>query len=157
MKLFLLHLLLIAAWVALTGGYRPADFGIGLVLGLFVIWLLYRGAEASHYLERLAGIPGFFLFFLWELIKANLRVAREALTPGSSLRPAIVGLPLDVRSDLEITVLALLITITPGTLSLDLSADRRTLFVHAMYMDDPEEFRRFIKGGLERRVRQVFR
>lgn len=157
MRLFLLHLLLTFAWLALTGLYSFVNFACGFVLSFWVIWLLYRGWEGSHYLERLITIPGFILFFLWDLIKANFRVAHDALTPRYRMRPAIVAVPLDVRSDLEITVLAMLITLTPGTLSLDLSEDHRVLFVHALYVDDTEAFRQSIKEGLEKRVAKVFR
>ena len=71
--------------------------------------------------------------------------------------PGIVAVPLELASDLEITVLATLITLTPGTLSLHLAEDRRTLYVHAMYIDDPAALVHGIKDGYERRVREVFR
>ncbi|MCP6657999.1 Na+/H+ antiporter subunit E, partial [Klebsiella pneumoniae] len=73
------------------------------------------------------------------------------------MTPGIVAVPLDVESDLEVTVLATVITLTPGTLSLHLTDDRRTLDVHAMYIDDPAVLVRGIKEGFERRVREVFR
>ncbi|MBW2487296.1 MAG: Na+/H+ antiporter subunit E, partial [Deltaproteobacteria bacterium] len=77
--------------------------------------------------------------------------------PGFQMRAAIVAIPLDAESDLEITVLANLITLTPGTLSLDVSPDRKTLYVHAMHVDDVEEFRQDIKQRMERRVMEVFK
>jgi multicomponent Na+:H+ antiporter subunit E len=75
------------------------------------------------------------------------------------MRPGIIAIPLDARTDLEITLLANLITLTPGTLSLDVSADRRVLYVHVMYIDndDIEAVRRSIKDGFERRVLEVLR
>ena len=87
---------------------------------------------------------------------ANLRVAIEVLTPQQRMRPAIVAIPLDVRRDFEITLLANLITLTPGTLSLDVSSDKRVLYVHSMYVDDIDAFRREIKNGFERRVKELF-
>jgi multicomponent Na+:H+ antiporter subunit E len=71
------------------------------------------------------------------------------------MRPAIVAIPLDLRSPLAITLLAQMITLTPGTLSLDVSSDRRVLYVHSMYVDDIDAFRRSIKDGFERRLLQV--
>jgi multicomponent Na+:H+ antiporter subunit E len=68
-----------------------------------------------------------------------------------------VAVPLDARTDAEIVLLANLITLTPGTLSLDLSDDRTVLYVHAMYLTDPDELRREIKEGFERRVLEVLR
>ena len=91
-----------------------------------------------------------------KLVKANLRVAWEVLTPKHHMRPAIIAIPLDAESDLQITILANFITLTPGTLSLDVSPDRKTLYVHAMYVDDVDAFRREIKEKLEQRVIEVF-
>lgn len=101
----------------------------------------------------------FILFFLWELLAANLRVAVDILTPPHQMRPGIIAIPLDVETDAEITLLTNLITLTPGTLSLDLSADRRVLYIHTMYIDrdDIDAARERIKSGFERRVLEVLR
>jgi multicomponent Na+:H+ antiporter subunit E len=101
----------------------------------------------------------FALFYIRQLILSNLRVAYDILTPTHYMRPGVIAVPLDARTDAEITLLANLITLTPGTLSLDLSADRRVLYVHAMYIDndDVDEARRQIKKGLERRVLELLR
>jgi multicomponent Na+:H+ antiporter subunit E len=79
--------------------------------------------------------------------------------PASYVCPGVVAVPLDARTDLEITLLANLITLTPGSVSLDLSEDKRVLYVHAMYIDggDVEAYRRSIKEGLERRVLELLR
>jgi multicomponent Na+:H+ antiporter subunit E len=86
-----------------------------------------------------------------------VRVAYDVITPSYYMRPAVVAIPLDARTDAEITLLANLISLTPGTLSLDLSADRRTLYVHGMFVRDRETFVRSIKHGLERRLLGVMR
>lgn len=96
---------------------------------------------------------GFVAFYGWELVVSSLRVAYDVLTPTLYMRPAIVAVPLDVRSDLAITLLANLVSLTPGSLTIDLSADRRTLYVHVMFVGgDVEDARRDIKEQLERRV-----
>jgi multicomponent Na+:H+ antiporter subunit E len=101
----------------------------------------------------LARAVGFVAFFAWELLVSSLRVAYDVLTPTLHMRPAIVAVPLDVRSDLAITLLANLVSLTPGSLTLDVSADRRTLYVHVMFVGgDAEDARRDIKEQLERRV-----
>ena len=73
--------------------------------------------------------------------------------------PGVVAIPLDARTDVEITLLANLITLTPGSVSLDLSEDRRVLYVHAMYIvgGDVDAYRRAVKEGLERRVLELLR
>jgi multicomponent Na+:H+ antiporter subunit E len=97
------------------------------------------------------------LFFIWELILANLRVAYDVVTPRHHMRPGVIGVPLAAHTDLEITVLSSMISLTPGTLSLDVSADRKILYIHAMYIDDVDAVRRKIKDGFERRVLEVLR
>lgn len=154
---FLSHLLLALAWVALTGSYTAGGFFTGLLLGFLVLWIAGRRRGTTGYLARLRSVAGFVLFFLRELVLANLRVAYDVLTPRHHMTPGIVAVPLDVATDLEITVLATLITLTPGTLSLHVAEDRRTLYVHAMYIDEPALLVRSLKEGFERRVREVFR
>lgn len=99
----------------------------------------------------------FLAFYLRELIHANLRVAYDALTPVHYMRPAMLAIPLDARTDLEILLLVNLITMTPGTVSLDVSTDRRVLYLHAMYVEDPDALRLQIKSNLERRVLELLR
>lgn len=102
----------------------------------------------------LAGVR-FALFFAWELLLANLRVAWLVVNPRTHLRPAIVALPLDVRSDAAIQLLAATITLTPGTLSIDVSSDRRTLYVHTVDGgDDVDAFVRDTKASFERRIKE---
>ena len=99
--------------------------------------------------RRARAIAAVTLFFLWELILANLRVAYDIVTVKHFMRPGILAIELEARTDLEIALLANLISLTPGTLSLDVSIDRRFLFVHAMYLTEPEDFKRFEARLLE--------
>jgi multicomponent Na+:H+ antiporter subunit E len=96
------------------------------------------------------------VYFLWELVVANVLLARDVMRPLSRLRPAIVAVPLSLKDDKQILLLANLITLTPGTLSLDVSSDRKYLYVHAMRAEDIAAFRRGIQSGLERRIRRLF-
>lgn len=157
MNLLFLHILLTLAWLALTGGFTAANFAIGFVLAIPVIWLSQRGEATFSYLVRLRRLASFAAFFLWELLKANLRVAHDVLTPRHRMRPGVVAVPLETLSDLQLLALTTLITLTPGTLSLDVSSGRGTLYIHAMYIDDLEQFRRAIREGYERRVREVLK
>ncbi|MBI2997309.1 MAG: Na+/H+ antiporter subunit E, partial [Deltaproteobacteria bacterium] len=84
-------------------------------------------------------------------------VAHDVLTPPFYMRPRVLALPLDALTDIEITLLANLISLTPGTLSLDVSSDQRVLYVHAMYAADAEAARREMKDGLERRMLRLLR
>ena len=157
MRLFLLNILLALAWIALTGQFTVFNFAEGFLLAFLVLWLSQRARATSTYISKVQVVIGFMLFFLWELFKANLRVTYEVLTPRHHMRPGIVAVPIDLQSDIEIIVLTTLITLTPGTLSLDVSEDRKTLYVHAMFIRDRKQFEEDIKGGFVRKVREVFR
>lgn len=100
---------------------------------------------------------GFIFFFLYELVKANIQVAYDVITPKFYMTPGIVEVPLDAKSDMEITLLANLISLTPGTLSLDVSSDRKVLFVHSMYLSNKEDFIYSIKNGFERKLLEILR
>jgi len=156
MKTLLLNLLLAMAWVALTGQFLISNFIIGFSVAYLILWLAQVEADPAGYFSKVPKTIALLCFFLWELIKANLRVAYEVISPRWHMRPGVVAVPLDVKTDLEITLLANLITLTPGTLSLDVSSDRAVLYVHSMYIGDVDEFRRQIKDGFERRIREIF-
>jgi multicomponent Na+:H+ antiporter subunit E len=73
------------------------------------------------------------------------------------MRPGVVAIPLDVKTDIQIALLANLVTLTPGSISLDISGDRSVLYLHVMYIEEPEAVRREIKEGFERRILEAFR
>lgn len=156
MTAFLANILLALAWMALSGSFTMGGFFTGFLFGFSVLWIGRRDRNTAVYREKLFAVGGFVLFFLREMVVANLRVAHDVLTPRHHMTPGIVAVPLELTSDLQITLLASLITLTPGTLSLHIADDRRTLYVHAMYIDDPEELVRGIKEGFEQRVMEVF-
>jgi len=95
-------------------------------------------------------------FLLGQMILGALQVAWLVVQPKLKLRPAVVAYPLTVTTDAQITLLANMITLTPGTLSLDVSDDRRTLFIHALDLEDEQKFIGAIAAGFETRVLGVF-
>ena len=158
MKLFLLNILLSLLWAAISGAFSAVTLGAGFVLGYLVLLAARPALGASPYYTGLWRGLAFASFYVWELVLSSLRVAYDVLTPRFHMRPGVIGLPLEARTDLEITVLANLISLTPGTLSLDVSPDRRTLYIHAMYIDeDTEQLRDDLKNRIERRVLNLLR
>lgn len=151
------NVLIAFVWMAMQGEFSSANFIVGFALGFVILLFTKRALGAPNYIFKLRQVLGLALFFIYELIKANIRVAFDVLTPGFRMRPAFVAVPLDARTDAEIALLANLISLTPGTISLDVSTDKSTLYIHAMYVDDPEDVRREIKNGFEKRVLQVMR
>lgn len=154
---FFWHLFLAAVWGFSMGDLTILNLTFGFLLGYAVLWLGRRVLNSAEYCIYLLKLVEFVFYFLWELLLANIRVAYDVLTPTHHMRPGIIALPLDAQEDREITLLANLITLTPGTLSLDVSPDRKFLYVHSMYIDDPEQEKKRLKQGFERRLLELFR
>lgn len=154
--MLLLNLLLALAWMALTGQFDPLNFIAGFVLGYLLLRLTHRRGEPLAYFRKAMLVIRFAGFYLWELVLANLRVARAVLSVKPKLAPAVIAIPLEARSDLAITLLANLITLTPGSLTLDISTDRSVMYVHTMQADDIDQVRLELKE-LEARVLEVTR
>jgi multicomponent Na+:H+ antiporter subunit E len=106
--------------------------------------------------HRIYRIGKLVLVFLREFALSVFRVSRLVLTPRMRLAPGIFVFPLTLTRDFEITLLANLITLTPGTLTVDVSDDRRSLLVHALDSPDPDKARREIAEGFERLIREAF-
>jgi multicomponent Na+:H+ antiporter subunit E len=150
-------ILLAFAWAALLGEVTARNVLIGYGLGYGVLALLEKGGVLpSSFQARVWRVLSLAAFFLWELMLANVRVAADVLRPRTAIRPAVVAIPLDITSDGEILLLSALINITPGSVTIDLSDDRRTLYVHVMHITTAEQSRREIKSGFEKRVKRVF-
>jgi multicomponent Na+:H+ antiporter subunit E len=150
-------LLLTLAWLALTGSWTPANAVLGLALSLLASAFAREQRRKREIALRPLRIVGLALLFLYELLMSGVRVARLVLSPRMELKPGIFAYPLTVDRNFEITLLANMITLTPGTLSVDVSDDRKVLFVHAIDCSDPERTRRDIAEGFERRILEAFR
>lgn len=156
-KQLLLNLLLTFVWVALTGSFIFINFFYGFVLGYFILWTLNRNSDEGGYFKRLPKVISFLFFFIYELLLANLEVAYDLVTPSFYMKPGIVKFELTARTDLEITLLSNLISLTPGTMILDVSDDKKVLYIHVMYVKDREKFVRRIREGFERRLLNILR
>ena len=157
------NLFLMLVWAAMTNDFSAANLALGFAFGYVTMAILAKRGVAGEgrYTVRATRMVAFAWFYVRELIVSNFRMARDVLGPWRNLRPAVVAIPLSIEtdSDAEITLLANLISLTPGTLSVDLSPDRRTLYVHAMEVPggDIALFRKNLKQELERRVIEVLR
>ena len=130
--------------------------GIGLLLGVLIPLFTRRFWPQPAILTR----PGLALRFtgrvLWDIIVANFAVARVVLGSRSALRPVFVRVPLDIEGEFATTVLLIVITLTPGTLTADLDAKRSHLLVHALSETDPEGLVRKIKSRYEAPIKEIF-
>jgi multicomponent Na+:H+ antiporter subunit E len=155
--MFSADLLLALAWVAMTGSFNAGGLFVGFAMGYVVLYLSQGVSGRSSYFVKVPRLLAFVGFYLFEMTRANIRVAIDVVTPDSRRSPGVVAVPLDASTDAEITLLANLITMTPGSLVLDVSDDRSVLYVHSMFLDDPAAFRRTIKDDFERRVLELLR
>lgn len=145
-------------WAGITGAFTGLNLLLGAAIGGVAMLLLRSAFAPPRVLRKTRQVASLVLLFLYELAASAIRVAIVVLTPNlkAALRPAIVAFPLSVKSDAEITLLANLITLTPGTLSIDVSKDRSVLYVHVLTLSTRESLIADIAGGFEARVREIY-
>ncbi|SMQ60912.1 multicomponent Na+:H+ antiporter subunit E [Devosia lucknowensis] len=153
-----LVVILALVWAGITGSFSGLNLLFGGLIGAAAVYLLRDAMAGPRSPKRLGRILSLAVLFLYELVVSAVRVAAVVIRPDLSraVRPAIVAVPIALKSDVEITLLANMITLTPGTLSVDLSDDRSVLYVHALYMADREGMIADITNGFEKKVREVF-
>lgn len=153
-----LLVILALIWAGITGSFSGLNLLFGGLIGGVTVLLLRHTLTGPDHLRRARLALSLLGLFLYELMASAIRVAIIVLRPDMNkiIRPAIIGVPLSVKSDIQITMLANLITLTPGTLSVDLSPDRSTLYVHTLTFDTREAMIADIKNGFEKKVLEVF-
>jgi len=159
MTQLIVNIVLALIWAAITGTISLGNLIIGFVLGYVVMLVAAPAVETENYTRRMRLSVFFIFYFLKELIVSSVRVAIDVVKPSFKMQSGVVRIPLDCETDLEKTLLANFISLTPGTLSIDLSEDGKFLYIHAMYIDngDVDEVRRQIKEGMEHRILQITR
>ena len=159
MSLVLLTIVLALGWAAATGSFTLPNLLLGALVGIAGLLMVRQYVSRPQLLPRALRIVSLGLLFITELVLSALRVVRLVIRAdlNAHIRPAIIAFPLSVTRDAEITLLANLITLTPGTLSVDVSEDRRFLYIHAIHVTDRDAFIREIASGFETRVAEAFR
>lgn len=152
-----LTILLAVVWILLQGQFTAGMAVFGVILGIII-----PRATANWWPDRPKGFKlgrmmAYMVVVIWDIMVANVQVAMIILTRrNSNLRPAWIVVPLDLRSPEAITVLAGTITLTPGTVSADMSSDGRSLLIHALDAPDPDAVRDEIKQRYEARLKEIF-
>lgn len=157
MTYLVLNLFFAGAWVLVNNAYSIIDFIIGFLLGLGCLWLTRPFGLDKSYFRRLKATGVLLIYFHYEMMVSVFRVAWDVLTPTPKSTPDIVHVPLDAKTDVEITLLANMVSLTPGTLSLDITRERTHLVVHAMFARDHDAVISAIKNGLEKKLLEVTR
>jgi multicomponent Na+:H+ antiporter subunit E len=156
-SLFLSNLILAIIWVMATGTLTEENFLFGFFISFVILWIITFKKEERKYFTVIPKLIGFVLFLLWEIVKANFQSMRESFYPKSKLEPAIVKVPLDAQSEIEISFLANIISLTPGTLIMDVSDDKKVIYVHVMHLEDKEAFIKEIKRKFEKPLLELLR
>lgn len=159
MTFFALNVLLALVWASLWDNFTPVDLIGGYIFGFVALWLARRlssDAAEDRYFRVLPQVFVLFAYFLKELVKSCLMVARDCVSPHPRLNPAVFRFPIGPKSDLEIFVLANLITLTPGTLTLDVTEEKDALIIHSIYAEDTAAVIEDLRSGMELRVSKVF-
>jgi len=156
MKMFLTNVFLTVIWVTLSMKMTILNIFFGFALSYAILWLIY-GRKYSSYFTRIPKVIIFLLYFSKEIVKGSIKIAYDIATPKHFMRPGIIAVPLSCTTDLEITILANVITFTPGTMSLDVSTDRKVLYVYSVYISDEATEVAHIKNGLEKKLLEVLR
>ncbi len=153
----LLNFFLAFVWMFLSVSFTSRSFFIGYLLGLLVIFAFRRFFKSRFYLLRVVAVINLLVLFLKELVLANISVLKTVLKPKLDFEPGIFALPTELKTDWEITILANLITLTPGTLVMDVSFDQKILYVHAIDLPDVDEAIEDIKESFEKAIMEVSR
>lgn len=157
MRLFLANILLALAWGAVSGSFSELNLMFGFLLGMIVLFLIREQVGTLSYLGRARRVISLMLLFLSELVLSAWKVAKIVIQPSIDIKPGFFAYELKTDRDFEITLLANLITLTPGTLSVDVSEDKKILYVHAIDIDDIEAMREDIETGFEAKIMEAFR
>ncbi|PXA99340.1 Na+/H+ antiporter subunit E [Nostoc sp. 3335mG] len=158
MNFAFLIVVLALVWAGTTGNFSGLNLLFGGVIGVAAVYILRYSLGQQSALRRLVKVLSLAALFLYELMASAIRVSIVVLHPDlqSALKPAIVAVPLTVKSDAEITLLANMITLTPGTLTVDVAEDRSVLYVHALRALSNDALIADIANGFERKIREVF-
>ncbi|HJL40107.1 MAG TPA: Na+/H+ antiporter subunit E [Myxococcales bacterium LLY-WYZ-16_1] len=156
---------LVVVWMLLQGSWDPWVAALGVALAACVLFFSKRlfgvdGVKQSRLIRvRPLGLLILTVVFFYELMVSSLQVVREAFRPKIRVQPAILRYPMEAKSDLQILTLASVISLTPGTLSLEVSPDRKILYIHVLSVDDDDgqSLVRSIHRRLERAVLRAIR
>lgn len=156
-NLFVTNVVLAIIWAAVTGSFDIVNLGFGFALASFALWLIREQFSTSKYFVRSYLVLSLAGLFLYELILSSVRVVKIVWMPRQDFRAGFIAFPLQCERNIEITLLANLITLTPGTLSVDVSDDRSTLYIHVLDFDDVDALREDLATGFERKIMEALR
>lgn len=152
-----LTLVLIVTWMLLVNGTKLGSLVMAVILGIVIPMLTAAYWPNRPRIRDPLGVIAYVLIVLYDIVKSNFIVARIVLfMPNDRIQSNWVTVPIDLRTPEAITVLAGTITMTPGTVTADMSACGRVLLVHSLHAPDPDAVRDDIKSRYEARLKRIF-
>lgn len=151
----LLNLSLALIWMLLSNDYSFGTFIVGYFLGVILLYLFRSFLKVDIYFSKVVAFAKLVVIFIKEMIIANLNVAKIVLSPKMTAKPGIIAYPTELKSGIEVTLLASLITLTPGTLVMSFSDDQKTLYIHTLDIDNKEAVIAGIKETFEKGILEV--
>jgi multicomponent Na+:H+ antiporter subunit E len=155
-SLLLNNFLLALIWVIATGVATAENFIFGFLIGLGILWITTTKKSDRKYFVILPKLCYFLLFLIWKLILSNISTVKESLYSKTKLEPAIVRVPLTLTDEFLIATLANLVSLTPGTMVMDVSDDNKVMYVHVMHLVDKDKFIREVKEEFENKLIEIF-
>ena len=156
-KQFGINMALAFLWIFLNKSYTEASFIVGFALGAIIIGLLVKFSDFKYfYLERFLRLAKLFFVFLYKLYVSCFQVFCLILSPNVQLKPGIIRMEVNLPTDFQLVLLASIINTTPGTLTLDISADKRVLYIHALNIDSADAIVDDIRSSFEDNIREIW-
>ncbi|WNS44147.1 Na+/H+ antiporter subunit E [Paenibacillus sp. MMS20-IR301] len=152
-----LNLLIAFLWMFMNNNISGGSFIVGYLLGIVLLLVMQKSRKQPFYLRRLWAVLKLLLIFARELTVSNFVVIGHIIRPKLNIRPGIFAYETALTSAWEVTLLSCLICLTPGTLTLDVSRDGTTLYIHAIDIKDAEEMASQIRKSFEQTILEVSR
>lgn len=156
---FLLNLFIAFLWMLLKDEdeLRISTFIGGFLVGIVIIFLMHRFFGTQFYLRRLLSIINLLFIFNWELILSSILIIKQILSPRLDIKPGIFAYKTELQGDWEITVLSMLLTLTPGSVVLEVNPDGDIFYIHAMDIEKSKADVLRSIGKFERAILEVTR
>jgi multicomponent Na+:H+ antiporter subunit E len=152
-SLLLANILLATVWILATGTITQENFIFGFIISFAVLWIITPDRVENKYFTYIPKLLSFAVFTLYQIVKSNIQTSIQSIFYSKEkLSPAILKVPLTVETDGEITFFSHLLNITPGTLVVDVSDDKKVLYVHVVHCEDKEAYIKELKEVFEKRI-----
>lgn len=151
----LVNIIIACIWAFLQNEFMFTHFLFGYLIGILILYIVRKFLVFDFYLVRLWALIKLIVLFMVELVKANIDMVKVVLRPKLDNQPGIVAVETRLETEVEITLLAALISLTPGTISMDFSPDGKTIYIHSIDAPDKDEMIKDIQDTFERAIMEV--